>query len=817
MSRGFVLGISWVDLNRRLRHDGLADAARIERQPMDDYIDPTILGEEERFAVGQPVPRTEDPVLLRGEGHYSDDVSLPGQAYAVIVRSHYAHGVIRYIDTEDARAMPGVLAVYTAADLAAGGIGPLPVRQVMNNRDGTPMAQPVRYALATDKVRYVGEAVAAVIAESVAAAKDAAEAVIVELDPLPAVSEPSEASTSGAPRLYDDVPGNIGCDFHFGDSAAVAAAFASAAHVTRLGLRNNRIVVNAMEPRAALAEYDPERQHFTLHIGCQGVFGFRNYIAGVFGVGRDKVRVVTDRVGGSFGMKQPDMSEHFCILHAARALGRPVKWTDERAGSFVSDTHGRDAEAVAELALDADGHFLAVRLTIDGNVGARYGAAGPPTRNAVRNTLGVYKTPLIEVNTKVVFTSTTPIGAYRGAGRPEANYYMERLVETAAREMGIDRVELRRRNHISPEAMPYKAPNGATYDSGEFTNLLNKAVALADWDGFPARKEQSRTRGRLRGRGISDYLELTGPPGREMGGIRFEKNGGVTIITGTLDYGQGHASPFAQVLAMKLGIPFSRIRLLQGDSDELIAGGGTGGSKSMIVSGNAIVGASDKVIVVGKQIAAHVLEAAVADIEFHGGRFVIAGTDRSVGLMELARQIHSGLALPPDVPQSLDVADIYDGPPSAFPNGCHIAEVEVDPDTGEVDVARYSFVNDFGVVINPLLVDGQAHGGIVQGIGQALRERVVFDDEGQLLTGSFMDYAMPRATDAPFFVHASHSVPCTTNPLGAKGCGEAGCAGALPSVMNALIDALSEYGIRHIDMPATPERVWRTIQEASAA
>jgi len=456
-----------------------------------------------------------------------------------------------------------------------------------------------------------------------------------------------------------------------------------------------------------------------------------------------------------------------------------------------------------------------VRLTGYGNVGATYGAPGPSTRNAVRNTLGVYKTPLIEVTTKCVFTNTTPVGAYRGAGRPEANYYMERLVDTAAREMGIDQVELRRRNHIPPEAMPYKAPNGTTYDSGEFTDLLNKAVALADWDGFAARKEESRARGKLRGRGISDYLELTGPPGREMGGIRFEPNGDVTIITGTLDYGQGHWSPFAQVLATRLGIPFQRIRLIQGDSDELIAGGGTGGSKSMIVSGNAIVGAADKVVEAGRQIAAHVLEAAVADIEFRAGRFVIAGTDRSVGLMELAARIHAGLDLPSGLPGSLDVADIYDGPPSAFPNGCHIAEIEVDPETGVVDVVKYTFVNDFGVVINPLLVDGQAHGGIVQGIGQALRECTVYDEQGQLLTGSYMDYAMPRAEDAPLFMHDFHCVPATTNPLGAKGCGEAGCAGALPSVMNALVDALAEFGVRHIDMPATPERVWRAIRSSN--
>jgi aerobic carbon-monoxide dehydrogenase large subunit len=780
---------------------------------MNDVTDLDLL-ELDRFAIGQPVPRSEDPVLVSGTGRFTDDMNLPGQACAVIVRSTRAHGIIRDIDTAVARRMPGVLGVYTAADLEAGGVGPLPPRQVMNNRDGTPMLSPVRYALAKDKVRYAGEAIAAVIAETGAEAKDAAEAVIVDIDPLPAVTTARAATAPGAPLLYNDVPTNVGLDFHFGDNEAVAAAFARAAHVTRLELRNNRIVVNAMEPRAAVAEYDPQRRHWTLHVPGQGVFGFRNYIAGVLGLGRDQLRVLTDRVGGSFGMKQPTYAEYYCLLHAARELGRPVKWTDDRSGSFVSDTHGRDAEATAELALDRDGNFLAVRLTIYGNLGATYGAPGPPTRNAVRNTLGVYKTPLIEVTTKCAFTNTTPVGAYRGAGRPEANYYMERLVETAAAEMGIDRVELRRRNHIPPEAMPYKAPNGTTYDSGDFTNLLNQALALADWDGFTARKAESRARGKLRGRGISDYLELTGPPGREMGGIRFKPDGTVTIITGTLDYGQGHASPFAQVLSARLGIPFHKIRLLQGDSDALIAGGGTGGSKSMMTSGTAIVAASEKVIENGNQIAAHVLEAAVADIEFRRGRFAIVGTDRSVGIMELAEKIRSGLRLPAELPQSLDVALVADGPPSAFPNGCHITEVEVDPETGIVDVVRYAFVNDFGVVINPLLVNGQAHGGIVQGIGQALLERTVYDGEGQLLTGSYMDYALPRAEDAPLFRHEFHPVPAKTNVLGAKGCGEAGCAGALPSVMNALVDALSEYGIRHIDMPATPERVWRAIHEA---
>jgi carbon-monoxide dehydrogenase large subunit len=784
---------------------------------MDDHGNPSIVGSDERFAIGQPVPRSEDPVLLRGEARYSDDVSLPGQAYAVMVRSQNAHGVIRHIETASARGMPGVLAVYTAVDLAAGGIGALPPRQVMKNRDGTPMLSPTHHALATDKVRYVGEAVAVIIAETIAAARDAAEAVTIDIDVLPAVTAPGLAAAPDAPQLYDDVPGNIGLDFHYGDAEKVAAAFAAAAHVTRLDLRSNRIVVNAMEPRSAIARYDPEREHWTLHVGCQGVFGFRNYIAGVLGVERDKVRVLTDRVGGSFGMKQATYAEYYCILHAARELGRPVKWTDERSGSFVSDSHGRDHEMTAELALDRDGNFLAVRLNGYGNLGATYGAPGPATNNAVRNTLGVYRTPLIEVTAKCVFSNTTPVGAYRGAGRPEANYYMERLIDHAAAETGIDRVALRRRNHIPPEAMPYRSPNGHTYDSGEFGALLDKALALADWDGFAGREAASRAKGLLRGRGIGDYLELTGAAGREMGGIRFEPNGDVTIITGTLDYGQGHASPFAQVLAMKLGIPFGRIRLVQGDSDALIAGGGTGGSKSMITSGTAIVEASDKVIEIGKQIAAHVLEAAAADIEFRAGSFIIAGTDRSIGIMALARQLHAGLELPAELPRTLDVAHVSNGPPSAFPNGCHIAEVEVDPDTGMVAVVRYGFVNDFGTVINPLLVDGQAHGGIVQGIGQALRERTVYDDEGQLLTGSYMDYAMPRADDVPSFVSAYHPVPATTNPLGAKGCGEAGCAGALPSVMNALVDALSAFGIRHIDMPATPERVWRAIRNARAA
>jgi aerobic carbon-monoxide dehydrogenase large subunit len=770
-----------------------------------------------KFGIGQPVPRTEDPRLLRGDGRYTDDLKLPGQAYAVMVRSRHAHGIIRGIATGAARAMPGVLGIYTGADLDKAGFGTLKCMLPAMNRDGTPMHQPSWPALATDRVRYLGDAVACVVAETVAEAKDAAEAVAVDIDPLPAVTDAKAALLPGAPLLYDDVPDNLACDFHYGDSDKVAAAFARAAHVTRLPIVNNRIVVCAMEPRSAIAAYDPADGRWTLHAGCQGVFGLRNALAkDVFNVAPEKVRVLTGNVGGSFGMKAQPFPEYVCLFHAARSLFRPVKWTDERSESFLSDFHGRDHEYMAELALDEEGHFLALRIEAYGNLGAHLSAVSPlmPTGNLLKNSVGVYRTPLVEVSSKLAFTNTVPITSYRGAGRPEGNYVMERLIDAAAAEMGIDRVELRRRNHIRPDEMPYKTPVGTVYDSGDFTALLDRAVELADWRGFEGRKRASASRGKLRGLGIGSFCEVTAPPVKEMGGIRFETDGTVTIITGTLDYGQGHASPFAQVLHEKLGVPFERIRLLQGDSDELIAGGGTGGSKSMMASGAAIVEASEKVVERGKQIASIVLEAAVADIEFAAGRFTIAGTDRSVSLMALAEQLRGGLALPAEIPPTLDVKHVFDSAPSAYPNGCHVVELEIDPETGTVAIDRYSTVNDFGVLINPLLVEGQLHGGVVQGIGQALMERTVYDEDGQLLTGSYMDYALPRAPDVPNFTFVSHAVPATTNVLGVKGCGEAGCAGSLPAVMNAVVDALAPYGLTHVDMPATPLRIWQAIAAA---
>ena len=770
-----------------------------------------------KFGVGQPVPRTEDPKLLRGEGRYTDDINLPNQAWAVMVRSRIAHGILKGIDTKAASAMPGVLAILTHADLDAAGFGPLKCAINIPGRDGQPMKRPPRPSLAKGKVRFVGEAVACVVAQTRDQAKDAAEAVELDIEELPAVTTPADALKPGAPQIHDEAPGNLVLDFHHGDTEAVNKAFADAAHVTRLEIVSNRIVVNAMEPRSAIGSYDPATERWTLRVGCQGVMGMRAGLArDVLGVPPEKVHVLTGNVGGSFGMKAQPYPEYGPLLLASKLLGRPVKWTDDRSDSFLSDHHGRDHQRVAELALDKDGNFLAVRLSGTGNAGAYINPPLQPTTNAVKNLIDVYRTPAMEVNTKVVFTNSTPIAAYRGAGRPEANYFMERLITTAAREMGIDQIELRRRNHIRPEEMPWKAPSAMQYDSGEFATILDKALKNADWHGFEARKAESAKRNKLRGRGIGSYLEVTGPPAKEYGGIRFEADGTVTMLSGTLDYGQGHATPFAQVLVDKLGIPFERFRLLQGDSDQLKVGGGTGGSKSALVASQAFIEAGDLLIEKGKLIAAHVLEASAADIEFARGRFTIAGTDRSITIIELADRLRAGISLPPDVPSSLDISHISENPPFSFPNGCHIAEVEIDRDTGQIEVVRYSMVNDFGTVINPMLVAGQAHGGVIQGIGQALMERTVYDEQGQPLAGSYMDYAMPRASDAPDFSIENHQVPCKTNRLGVKGCGEAGCAGALPSVMNAVVDALSGYGVTHIDMPVTPEKVWQVLNRAAA-
>jgi carbon-monoxide dehydrogenase large subunit len=713
--------------------------------------------------------------------------------------------------------MPGVLAIYTASDLTA--YGPLKCNMPLKNRDGSPIRYTPRPALAADKVRYVGDPVACVIAETLAQAKDAAEAVSIDTEPLPVVLKPADAVKPGAPLVFDAVPNNVALDYHFGDAAKVAEAFAKAKHVTRLETSNQRMVVNAMEPRSAIGEYDAAGNKWTLYSSSQGVHGMKTTLMDVLGAPADKVRVVTGQVGGSFGMKAAVYPEYICILHGARQLGRPVKWTDERSGSFVSDHHGRAQDMVIEIAFDENAHILALRETGYGDMGGYLSQFGPllPTGNQVKNIASIYRTPMMEVATKCVFTNTTFVSAYRGAGRPEGNYYVERVLDLAAAEMGIDRIELRKRNIIRKSDLPFKAASDMTYDCGDFLGVLKQALEAADYAGFKKRKRESRKRGLLRGLGIGCYLEVTAAPGKELGAIHFEADGTVTIITGTLDFGMGHATTYAQILSDQLGIPFDCIRMVEGDSDRLNFGGGSGGSRSVMLVGAALSESSKIVIERGRQIASHLLEASASDIEYKAGRFIIAGTDRSIGLLELAARLRGGLKLPEGVPASLDVDHVVSEPvPSAFPNGCHIAEVEVDPETGATHVVRYSAVNDLGTIVNPLLVEGQIQGGVVQGLGQVLLEQAVYDSDGQLVTGSFMDYAMPRAHDAPMIHVASHPVPTKSNPLGAKGCGEAGTSGGLPSVANAVIDALSDYGIRHLEMPMTPARIWHAIQDAKA-
>jgi carbon-monoxide dehydrogenase large subunit len=572
-----------------------------------------------------------------------------------------------------------------------------------------------------------------------------------------------------------------------------------------------------MEPRVALGHYDKASERYTLQVPTQGVSGNKAVMARILNVPPEKVRILTANVGGSFGMKNLSYPEYACILHAAKALGRPVKWTDERSTSFLSDSQGRAQIIHAELALDAEGKFLAVRLSGYGNLGAFITgvAPGPLSLNTGKNLASVYRTPLLGVDIKTVVTNTTHMGAYRGAGRPEANYYMERLIDRAADEMGIDRLTLRKRNFIKPAQLPFAAASGVTYDSGDFAGVLAKALEISDHANFARRKRESRKSGKLRGIAVGSYLEVTAPPSGELGKITFDPDGSVTLTTGTLDYGQGHATPFAQVLTSELGVPFDKIKLQQNDSDLVRFGSGTGGSRSITATGQAIVEASALVVEKGKKAAAHFLEASEADIEFSGGRFTIAGTDRSLGIMELAERVREG-EMPEGVPNSLDVDHATKDTPSTFPNGCHVAEVEIDPDTGVVKIVRYAAVNDFGTVVNPMIVAGQLHGGVAQGIGQALMEEVSYDTSGQPITGSFMDYALPRAEDIPAMEVGDHPSPAKSNPLGTKGCGEAGCAGSLVCIVNAVVDALSDYGIKDINMPLTPEKVWRAIRDAKA-
>ncbi|HEX6978145.1 MAG TPA: xanthine dehydrogenase family protein molybdopterin-binding subunit [Alphaproteobacteria bacterium] len=777
-----------------------------------------------KFGVGQPVRRIEDQRLLTGTGRYTDDINLPRQSYAYFVRSPHAHARIVRLDTSAARQAPGVVGIITGADLKAAGLGSIPCMVPLRNRDRTKMTMPPRPAIATERVRFVGDIVALVVAETLAQAKDAAELIDIEYETLPSVTDTAGALEDGAPQIWDFARNNIAFDWALGDEAKVTAAFKNAYKVAKIDLVNNRVVATSLEPRMAIGAWSAGDGRFTLYVSSQGGHGLRKVLAEhVFKMPEHKFRIVTGDVGGGFGMKIFVYPEYAAVLFAARALDRPVKWTGERAEAFMGDTHGRDHVSHAELALDRDGRFLALHVKTIANLGGYLSHYGPfiPTMAGSSMLTGVYAIPAAFVEVKGVYTNTAPVDAYRGAGRPEAAYLIERLVDTAAREMNLSPDEIRRRNFIPPSAMPYTTALEANFDSGDFARNMEDAMREADWGGFAARREEAARRGALRGIGMAYYIEICGGGSDEMAQIRFDPGGSVTVLIGSQTNGQGHETAYAQIVAERLGVPMETIRVVQGDTDQIVYGTGTGGSRAVAVGGSAVHAAADRIINKGKALAAHFLEAAEADIEFRDGTFVITGTDRRLSIFEVAQLCHTPGKLPPGMSAGLDESATFVPPAFTYPNGCHIAEVEIDAATGVPRIVRYTIVDDFGKVINPLLLEGQVHGGTVQGIGQALYERVVYDsDSGQLITGSLMDYCLPRADDVPAFTFRYNEIPTRANPLGVKGAGEAGAIGAPAAVINAIVDALAPYGIRHIDMPATPEKIWRAInggQERRAA
>ncbi|WP_420349021.1 xanthine dehydrogenase family protein molybdopterin-binding subunit [Pelagibius sp.] len=769
-----------------------------------------------RFGVGQGLRRVEDVRFLTGQGRYSDDIKLEGQSYAVLVRSPFAHAEITGIDLGDARAAPGVLGVFTAEDLSADGVGDIPCLVPMPGKNGGKTVMPPHPALARGRVRHVGDPVVLVVAESVAEARDAAELVMVDYDELPAVTETRTAAAPGQPQIWEEAPANTSLVWEMGDEAGTRAAFDKADHVTRLEFVNNRVVVNAMEPRATIGDYDAASGTFTLHTGNQGSHRMLGPLSGIFQVPQEKLRVISPDVGGGFGMKIFVYPETVLVLFAARRLGRPVRWISERSEGFLSDTQGRDHVTLAELALDSSGKALGLRVTTTANMGAYLSNFAPfiPTGCYGPMLSGLYTIPVGYTEVTCVFTNTVPVDAYRGAGRPEAAYMIERLMDAAARDMGLSPDDLRRRNFIAPEALPFTTAFGETYDSGNFAEIMERGIAAADWAGFAERRREASSRGKLRGLGLASYGEVCGSNGEETARLKLREDGGVTLWIGTQSNGQGHFTAYTQLLADKLGLEPEQVEIHQGDSWDLPQGGGTGGSRSLLMGGMALDGAADKVIERSRKIAGHLLEAAEADIEFAEGIFTVAGTDRRVSLADVAKATQ-GDSLPEDLRETPDEQHHIVAGKQTYPNGCHLCELEVDPETGVVRLQRYVVVDDFGTLVNPMMAAGQVHGGTVQGIGQALLERTVYDENGQLLTGSFMDYCMPRADDLPSIeLTMVEDMPCETNPMGVKGAGEAGAIGACPAVINALVDALSPLGIRHIDMPATPEKVWRAIQDA---
>ena len=789
------------------------------------------MGANEEGVIGKAVRRKEDARFLTGTGQYTDDVNQPNQTQAFFLRSPHAHAKIRGIDTAKAKASPGVVAVYTGADLE--GVNGLPCGWLIHSTDGTPMKEPPHPVLAKGKVRYVGDHVALVIAETLAQAKDAAELIEVDYEVLPSVVNPIDALKPGAPQIHDEAPGNKCYTWALGDKAAVDAAFSKAAHVTRLDLVNNRLIPNAIEPRAAVASYSRADDAYTLYTTSQNPHVERLLMtAFVLGLPEHKVRVIAPDVGGGFGSKIYLYAEETAMVWAAKRVNRPIKWACERSESFLSDAHGRDHVTRAELALDKDGKFLALRVHTVAAMGAYLStfASCIPTILYATLLAGQYTTPAIYAEVTAAFTNTAPVDAYRGAGRPEATYVVERIVHQAAAETGIAQDELRRRNFI--RTFPYQTPVALLYDTGGYDACLDEANRMADVKGFAARKAESAKHGKLRGLGYASYIEACGlAPSNiagalgaraglfEAGEVRVHPTGSVTVFTGSHSHGQGHETTFAQVVAGRLGIPVENVDVVHGDTGRVLFGMGTYGSRSLAVGGTAIVKAVDKVIDKGKKIAAHLLEAAETDIEFRDGKFTVAGTDRSKAFGEVALAAYVPHNYPLDrLEPGLNETAFYDPTNFTFPAGTHVCEVEIDPDTGVVKVVQFCACDDFGNIINPMIVEGQVHGGVAQGLGQAMLENCVYDPKsGQLLTGTYMDYAMPRADDLPSFKVGTKVTPCTHNPLGAKGCGEAGAIGAPAAFMNAVMDALAGVGVKHFDMPATPHRVWAAIQSAKHA
>lgn len=770
-----------------------------------------------KFGIGQGVPRWEDPRLLRGGGRYSDDLNRQGQVYGHVLRSPHANAKILSMDTSTAAGMPGVMGVWTGEDYAASGLGNIPCAVPRQKADGSPMFLPPNGALRKDAVKMVGDPVCWVVAETPKQAQDAAEAIFVDYEEIPSVTGTGHALDKGGATVWDEAPDNVCFVFEMGDKEKTDAAFENAHHVTSLDVDISRVSVAPMEPRACIGEYDAFDERYTLYTGTQGPHGVRQAMAEpILKVPQNKLRVVSEDMGGAFGMRSGPYPENILVLWTAKLLGRPVKWTGDRTEAFQSDDQARDNLSTVELALDEDGHFLGLRVTTVANLGAYLTLLGP---HSATNNLGslsnTYKTPAIYTHVTGVFTNTNSTGPYRGAGRPEAVYCVERVIDTAAREMGIDAAELRRRNLIPEISEPFSTGFLFTYDSGEFEKNMDGALGMIGYDDFAGRRAEAKSRGRLRGIGIANCIEQSagGPP--EWAQIRFDPSGTVTLIMGTHNHGQGHETIFRQMLADMLGLEFEQVRLAQGDSDVSMMGTGTFGSRSSGVGGASIQLAAEKIVDKCKTLVSHHLEAAVEDIEFADGTFTVAGTDKTMSLMDAAKHAHNFMTAPPGFELGLDEWAAWSPPAPTFPNGCHVAEVEIDPDTGETDIVRYCMVDDVGTIINPLLLAGQVHGGAVQGIGQIMCENMVWDDDsGQMVSGSFMDYTMPRADDCPSFEMDENEVPTPTNPMGIKGAGEAGCVGAMPAVMNAICDAMASRGVRTFDMPASPNRIWQAFQTA---